>query len=343
MTGLLTWLACVDGTGEPPWWGAGARSTEDSGGGETGLEIDVDRPWPQPCRLMWEATHNEDGPKEWDYFVYAATRDGWLRHQGYTRDFENPDKVPKGRWVVIDEFGNPLNEFDEFTIPSFDDSGRLVRRQEYSRASSGADRWVETYNYGELYDFPRADPVLTHKIKDTEGPYDYFERWDYDQWGRMLTYERGGLSATTEPARETYRYDNNGNLVSLHKEEVPGGLSDQVWLYGYDVQNRLVWERYVVVGGTLLTLYDNDGLQTTEYRLGIYNEVTDSVVYTYDEDGNLLSYVYDNRSYLAELTAPGIDTIGEWTYDEHGNMTSEIWYEGDGSFREGWSWGWECH
>jgi YD repeat-containing protein len=64
---------------------------------------------------------------------------------------------------------------------------------------------------------------------------------------------------------------------------------------------------------------------------------------TYDEDGNRLSYVWDNRSYLAELTAPGIDTIGEWTYDEHGNMTSELWYEGDGSFREGWSWGWECH
>jgi hypothetical protein len=222
VTGLLGALACVDTLGEGARWGAGAR-VADSGGGETGLEIDVDRPWPRPCRLMWEATQQrEDGPKEWDYYVYTATRDGWLRHQGYTRDFENPDKVPKGRWVVIDRFGNPLNEFDEFTIPSFDDEGRLWRRQHFSPASSSENRWVETFSYSdEVYSYS-GDSPLTHKIKDTEGPYDYYEQWDLRPVG-AAAHVRAGWVVGGRGARlgSPIGYDSRGNMVWLLKEENP--------------------------------------------------------------------------------------------------------------------------
>ncbi len=341
MTGLLGALACVDTVGEGAPWGAGAR-VADSGGGETGLEIDVDRPWPRPCRLMWEARNNEDGPFDWDYYVYTATRDGWLRHEGSTRDYDNPDKVPKGRWVVIDRFGNPLNEVDEFTIPSFDADGRLWRKQAYTRWSAPWGRWVERYTYSDEEYTASGDILLTHKIKDTEGAFDYFERWDYDSWGRLLTYERGGLSADTEPARETYGYDDRGNMITKFKEEDPFGLNDKLWEWGYDDEDRRLWERYTTSAGSAWRYYDNEGFQTTEYHF-VDMAVGSTTTTTYDENGNQLSYVWDNRSYLAELTAPGIDTIGEWTYDEHGNMTSELWYEGDGSFREGWSWGWDCH
>lgn len=339
MTGLLGALACVDTLGEGARWGAGAR-VADSGGGETGLEIDVDRPWPRPCRLMWEARNNADGPFDWDYYVYTATRDGWLRHEGSTRDFDNPDNVPKGRWVVIDRFGNPLNEFVENSIPSYDDEGRLSRIQHDSSVAS--DRWVKTYYYSDEDYSYSGESLLTYMLWDTEGPWDYYGEWTYDRWGRLITYEHGGVTTDGDPPRETYGYDNRGNMIYKLKEENSSPFDDQLWQWGYDDEDRKQWELYTVREGSAFRWYENDGFQTTEYHF-VDGEVGSTTTTTYDEDGNQLSYVWDNRSYLAELTAPGIDTIGEWTYDEHGNMTSELWYEGDGSFREGWSWGWECH
>jgi hypothetical protein len=150
----------------------------------------------------------------------------------------------------------------------------------------------------------------------------------------------GGLGARAE----SYQYDSRGNMVWLFKESTPDPANDQLWQWGYDDEDRRLWELYTTSAGSSWRWYDNDGLQTIEYDfVGMTTDLVGTTTTTYDEDGNRLSYVWDNRSYLAELTAPGIDTIGEWTYDEHGNMTSELWYEGDGSFREGWSWGWECH
>lgn len=340
MTPLLGWLACADLDGAGIGGRVGARGAEDSASeGETGLSIDQDRPWPLPCRLVletWDAP--TDGVPDLYYpHVWQVTRDGWIHQRFSTDDLALPGEVAGGQ-EIYDLQGNLLHGGTAGPTWSYDDSGRLWRHQDYHRNSDPSRNYIQTYTYSDL-------GLLTYTYMDTEGPYDYWDRWEYDLWGRVLVYEHSGSSSGAEPARETYRYDGRGNLVELLKEQTPFPFEDQLWQWGYDAEDRRLWELFTTNAGSSWRWYENDGLQITEYDfVGMTTDLVGVTTTTYDEDGNRVSYVWDNRSYLAELADPGVDTILEWTYDEYGNMTSESSIDReDGSVRTRAAWVYECH
>lgn len=340
MTALLGWLGCAEVSGGWARDGAlGARVAGDSGGGDTGLLIDEDRPWPLPCRLVsetWDAP--TDGVPDLYYpHVWQATRDGWIHQRFSTDDLALPGEVAGGQ-EIYDLRGNRLHAGTAGPTWSYDDTGRLWRHQDYHRNSDPSRNYIQAYTYSD-------QGLLTYTYTDTEGPYDYWERWEYDLWGRVLVYEHSGPSSPTEPAREAYRYDSRGNLIELFKETNYLEFYDERWQWGYDDDDRRLWEIYTTNAGSSWRWYDNQGLQTIEYDfVDMTTDLVGTTTTTYDEDGNRVSYVWDNLSYLAELTAPGIDTVIEWTYDEYGNMTSESSVDPlDGTVKSRWAWVYECH
>jgi len=144
----------------------------------------------------------------------------------------------------------------------------------------------------------------------------------------------------------TFEYDANGNLVKVN---YPNGAYT---IYEYDANDRLIAVKNYAKGGKLVTsneLQRNDAgdiihitrvdyvkpdlskIKPTHFTYNEFNQIvsSDEGEFTYDDNGNLLSYIYNgeeiNLSYdLADRLVKaqiGSDTY-EYTYDAEGNRVA---------------------
>jgi len=126
-------------------------------------------------------------------------------------------------------------------------------------------------------------------------------------------------TATTEIARYTYSYDENGNRASVTD------INDDVTYYQYDALSRLTREfRFDAPIYDLKYSYDSvgnriwlvNGTITTYYAYNNLNQLTSSTT-----NGNILNYSYDSNGNQIEKTSTGDIRYYQWNED---NMMTQV-------------------
>jgi RHS repeat-associated protein len=125
--------------------------------------------------------------------------------------------------------------------------------------------------------------------------------------------------STTEIARNTYTYDENGNRTSLTD------INNKVTYYQYDALNRLTREfRYDTPVYDLRYSYDSvgnrnklvNGTITTYYEYNSLNQLTSSTT-----NGNITNYSYDSNGNQIEKTGAFDPRFYQWNED---NMMTQV-------------------
>lgn len=195
---------------------------------------------------------------------------------------------------LIREEGYYMNEKDSFyTTYDYDEVGNLINRKEYQRGKL-LQEWIYSSN-GKL---------LAQIHHQYEYRYDYSYDYSYRNGGKLVeilytSYHKdpGSDNQGVTTRKTIYEY-KVGKLVK--KSCVPWDETT----YAYDSHRRLIKR------------IRNDGLQIiTEF-------------FTYDENDNLLTYVYENTNRRGEnISAHGC----YWEYDEQGRMIRYGSLDADGN------------
>ncbi len=209
--------------------------------------------------------------------------------------------------------------------------------------------------------------------------YQWVDRYEYDGAGRQLSYlqvfDQNVWSNAEDIFLDTYAYDAEGRQTGWAYDLLADGVNEAVGTFTYGVDGLLVqqhddyepstasdWSTY-----TTRWEYDERGLPTRSEMTGVswtgdptcdfreytYDDRGDRVIEdlvscqglgrtflrvtsTYDDDHRKVEYVYD----LIDPLHPGPDDEHWWwTYDEYGNLTSEVHQY---SSVETTTWTWEC-
>ena len=171
-----------------------------------------------------------------------------------------------------------------------------AKEESESAENAGTDEAPSEKRLREMQNFDAAGKLSSREV------------WEYDNSGNLIRRQTYGVDENTgaEEAGEynTYEYDANGQTIAMCLYDDDGKL-----------EGRFVYER------------DADGLLQTE-TLYVEDEVSYSVVYAYDGQGNNISRTrYDKNGLLSSLT--------EFAYDENGRTVSthSVNYNEDGSVR----------
>lgn len=222
------------------------------------------------------------------------------------------------------------------TSYTYDNMGRLYletsqnKRTDYFYDEAGNPSQIRTYtdakNYNVTKNIYDNRGRLSASITEPKHGEEIITKYTYDPAGKVLSVAQGLSGINDTPSKDNHRiteyvYDVFGNLVC---ETDPLGQSDE---YTYDVHKNLVQSRDK--NGTVFT-YTYDVLSrllSKSYTTA--DGETDSVSYSYDMLGNMLTmidnqgeilYNYDDiGNVLSEISG---DISKAYTYDANGNMTS---------------------
>ncbi|WP_310992218.1 RHS repeat domain-containing protein [Aequorivita marina] len=149
----------------------------------------------------------------------------------------------------------------------FNKDGNIVEKRTYD--GKGQLRAKSTYTY----DIEKRE-IIEKTYKDANEVSDFRQVTYYDKNGnktKLLSYSKG----EDEPYKETFTYDQSGNILEEIKHRSSGLFKTQ---YNYDNEGRLIEK----------TIYNAENLLMTE-------------TYAYDEKGNLQTAVQDeNRTVHAK-------------------------------------------
>jgi RHS repeat-associated protein len=221
-----------------------------------------------------------------------------------------------------DAAGNQLTMADStgITTRAYDQLGRVISKTVPKIGAS-------TYLYEDLSEIT-TDPLgnITGKKLDKAGRIAEVDGTNYTY------YKNGNLQSVVYPggAREDYTYYANNQLHTL-SNSVAGSIIE-AYNYAYDA------------AGNMTTKLDVKGQTNYKYdELNRLKEVTEpngrNIKYVYDKAGNRLTeqvitgeeeelteYTYDeqNRLLFTTKTADKTVTITNYSYDNNGNMLSEL-------------------
>ncbi|MCD8361529.1 MAG: sigma-70 family RNA polymerase sigma factor [Lachnospiraceae bacterium] len=213
----------------------------------------------------------------------------------------------------------------EYTIDYYyDENGWLIQKTTVGTEQDPYEEVAEVSNRTE-YSYDANGNLLSEIEYDSAGQTNYSYTWEYDADGNQITevymmYYSGDflLSDTAE-----YSYDENGNRIAEYNTQKDSSYSETSshCTYEYDSYGNIIKQNY----------YGETRSSTVEY------------LYTYDENGNILSketvdgeetstrsYTYDENGLLLSETEElyGETELITYTYDENGNMASCISYYG---------------
>lgn len=153
-----------------------------------------------------------------------------------------------------------------------------------------------TYTYDDKGNLLKKQEIITIGGKQVQ---ENVVEWTYDESGNKLSETNSG------GFRSEWTYDDRGNVLSGTDLDNDGNIRRGV-LYEYDDQNRVFIEYP----------FENDPKKPTE-----------KFIYEYDEAGKLMV------KYLCTPNSSRLNASGfcRYTYDEHGNLLSEITTKKDGT------------
>ena len=243
--------------------------------------------------------------------------------------------------IVVTDGSVPPNTIDRYDY-YYDGFNQLVREDihvkinlagEYSKSITytydyqGNITHIKEYNYsnGSLSGTPLKEKKLY-----------YANAWG-DQVTKIEYYVSGTLSYY-----ESYSYDNSGNLLHITDSRtsyyndylnwdgrslVSRGQYCETDSYQYNDQGIRTKKTVATCSGTTLTNYILDGDKVLVETWG-----SNTIYYTYDVDGTLLSMNYNGNEYfyitnmqgdIIELVDISGNTVVEYKYDAWGNIISQ--------------------
>ncbi len=236
-----------------------------------------------------------------------------------------------GERYTYDDKGNVLtyiNVADNKTVNTYDSENRLVKSVTYENASTASNSLTTRYVYdseGNLVQtvYPHQYNAENDNLDLSNNVNEYTdttigERVTYDEKGNVLTYiDSFGIKTVNT-------YDGNDNLV----KSVSG---DEVTRYVYNGGDNLLQVIYPDEYNP-----DDDNLNlTAETPVDTYANQNVGDRYTYDDDGNILTYT--NR--FGEVTTNAYNSDGNltsttrfdgtvFTYDKDGRVSKETYSNG---------------
>lgn len=247
---------------------------------------------------VYKRTYDEKGNLLTDTF---ASNDGKGSHgSSFTYDAE-------GKMLTHDTYDNYSTGHAEFTYDAagrkvaetFSNSAGYFATAEYIYREDGLPaEWTlhydkaedrTTYTYDDKGNLLKKQEIITINGKVIQ---ETTVEWTYNENGNKLSETNSG------GFRSEWTYDDRGNILSCTDMDNDGTIRGGI-LYEYDDQNRLLLEY----------LFENDPKAPTE-----------KFIYEYDETGKL------TVKYLCTPNSSRQNANGfcRYTYDEHGNLLSEI-------------------
>ena len=250
-----------------------------------------------------------------------------------------------GIQLFKEEFGNSYTYDDDGNVKSVKDIQNQTTTYEYTNNNltkailpTGAEL---TYTYDNYHN------VLT---ATTETGVSY--AFTYDDWGNNTSvsitsgstpittsaiYSSDGnrLVSTTDAAGKTTTYNYNADTNVLEWVKYPNDTDATRTNYTYDDMCRLVSAAVTTDTGSALTAsysYDNDLLTKIQTASTTYNfTYGDFALRTAVKVGtqNLATYSYTNRTNYLEALEYGNEDSVQYTYDDLGRITQEMYEDGD--------------
>ena len=164
---------------------------------------------------------------------------------------------------------------------------------------------------------------LTREVKMYEEEEGESVSYTYDEKGNVIVAEykdeEGQLTL-----REDFEYTEQDTLSSRKTSDFVEG-KNRLYKFIYNDKNRLAEQQELNPDGSLITrtLYEQDenGKDVTIVQYNSKNDITQRVITTYNEQGKQIKRV-----------ARGFFTrIGEFEYDEHGNLLDETTRDENGA------------
>ena len=243
--------------------------------------------------------------------------------------------------IVVTDGSVPPNTIDRYDY-YYDGFNQLVREDihvkinlagEYSKSITytydyqGNITHIKEYNYsnGSLSGTPLKEKKLYYA----------------NAWGDQVTKTEYYVSGTLS-YYESYSYDNSGNLIQITDSRtsyyndylnwdgrslVSRGQYCETDSYQYNDQGIRTKKTVATCSGTTLTNYILDGDKVLVETWG-----SNTIYYTYDVDGTLLSMNYNGNEYfyitnmqgdIIELVDISGNTVVEYKYDAWGNIISQ--------------------
>jgi len=220
-------------------------------------------------------------------------------------------------------------------VMNYDEAGNLIREEQIPNPETSDSSEPEIYEY--TYD-DRGN-LLKKQFIFRGKPYNH-EVYFYDDENRMVLMHHfiDHLDGWQEMSRfEAYNYNENGQLTLEgrgHSYDTAKSAPEyksfvELVTYEYDAQGRVTVESHYGTGkisSQKHTEYREDGQISYIRHTNAEGLLTGETLYTYDGSGNLLSRHFTKENNEVGDTYPGF-TLHEYTYDKHGNMTSEKYYQ----------------
>ena len=336
-------FACSEGVSPP---GQDAGSPEPDASASNGcFDVEIESPGERVAGFCSRGIDSDlDG--ELDVETFYRYEDGLLV-QITERD---PDNPPQQTWEYDDD-GNLL------VHKGYGEDEALRWREAYTYDGAGnplswaqdldgdgADDKVETYAYdcfdadGEKH--PGACTIEYDHDGDGEIDGTTTRAWDD---GLLIEEVSLGASSTAEPITRTYRYDGDGQLLTIDIDSSGDGEPDDRLGNDYDEDGNLVRDWYDSGANGTLDLkveYARDAeghvVAHAHYR---GDELVNSVVLERDADGNIvretsIEHDGDDEDISVRvsrfdgdgnLVARAIDSTGDGRYDTCEQFTYECW------------------
>ena len=257
--------------------------------------------------------------------------------------------------TVQKTFFDHSSSSDSFTMLDtydYDNNDRIVNK--WRKVGTGATVLVENYQYNKL------GQVIERNIHSTDNGVSFLQSLDftYNVRGWLTGINNSGLSSNTDAnalddlfgtslnfattgiqvnaQNVTPRYDGNISSVSWKNKNPDKTDKEHIYGYDYDAQGRIINADYATKSGGAWTgdagMYDaqytyqdeNGNVKTIKRNAekgGVLTEI-DNIVLDYINNSNQLEDVSDTQSSTG--FNDGVTMTTEFTYDDNGNMTSDL-------------------
>ncbi len=207
---------------------------------------------------------------------------------------------------------------DGSNLQEYDENGNLLRETYFEDSS------MAYYNYEGIYEYDDAGRCVYHEYQELESGWGYSERREYDGAGNETLYQF--VSSDGTGSYQKKEYDENGNNTMVEEYDYNTGELQYAWYHEYDGNGNCTKDaRHNADGSSNIFYYEYDasGNCITERweNNGSYGSYTGGTDYSYDDKGNVVSWV--------SYRDGAVDQSMRAQYDEKGNQTLEEYYYGN--------------
>ncbi len=302
-----------------------------------------------PFNLPYAAYQNRSTVNDWQNPTFEYERDAYGRitkvvdgdtgestreYNGYDELIRAKDPKQQVRWFAHDALGRVTRITDDAGVSQwiYDQGQNALGRLSETISpptSENPDGQRIRYSYEPFT--PGTNRGLLERIDHVIDGVSYPVDIDYDGLGRTrnVHYPNPGDG---QPIVARYQYDPAGALTGV--QEVGSGTVRSLWQIGQAYQGQLIQKETFGNGASTTYAYDPARRWLQAIDTELENSSVQSLGYDHYDNGQVRDltragvathYDYDllNRLKTATNFAGGTETITDYTYDRHGNLSTK--------------------